>query len=83
MNRAESCVVILLQKSIEAKRSYGTLLSATGIFGDTDNLFYHYSYNPYKELLLNAYKEAGVDPAQVAYVEGEGLGIKVYLSNFY
>lgn len=81
MNRAEACVAILVQKSTEAKRSYGTLLNATGIFGETDNLLYHYSNNLYKEVLLNAYKEAQVDPAEVAYIEGEGLGIKVYLSN--
>lgn len=79
MNRGESCVVILLQKSTEAKRSYGTILNATGIFGETNNLFYHYSDNLYKELLFNSYKEAGVDPAKVAFVEGEGLAIKVYL----
>lgn len=83
MNRAESCVVVLLQKSTEAKRSYGTLLYATAIFGETNDLLYHYSENLYKEVLLNAYKEADVDPAKVAYVEGEGLGIKVYTYNFY
>lgn len=77
MNRGEACVSLLLQKSSEAKRSYATLLNATGIFGETNDLFYHYSGNLYKETLLNAYKEAGVDPAKVAYVEGEGLSIKV------
>lgn len=81
MNRAEACVAVFVQKSTEAKRSYGTLLNATGIFGETDNLLYHYSDNLYKEVLLNAYKEARVDPAKVAYIEGEGLGIKVNMSN--
>lgn len=76
MNRAESCVVVLLQKLSEAKRSYGTILGATGIFGETDDLFCHYSDHLYKEILLNAYKEANIDPAKVAYIEGEGLGIK-------
>lgn len=77
MNRAESCVAVLLQKSTEAKRSYGTLLNATSVFGESNNLFYHSSDHLYKEVLCRAYKEAGVDPAKVAYVEGEGLGIKV------
>uniref|UniRef100_A0A2S2P8N0 Fatty acid synthase n=1 Tax=Schizaphis graminum TaxID=13262 RepID=A0A2S2P8N0_SCHGA len=76
MNRSESCVVVLLQKLSEAKRSYATLLSATSLFGETNDLFYHYSDHLYKEVLLNAYKEANVDPAKVAYIEGEGLGIK-------
>lgn len=80
-NRSESCVVMLLQKSTEAKRSYGTLLNITSTFGDTDNLLHHYSKNIFKEVLINTYKQAGVDPAKVAYVEGEGIGIKVYLSN--
>lgn len=77
MNRGESCVVVLLQKSTEAKRSYGTLLNVTSLFGETNNLFYHYSGDIYKEVLLSAYKEARVDPAKVAYIEGEGLGVKV------
>jgi len=82
MNRSESCVVLLLQKLSEAKRSYATLLGVTGIFGETDDLFYHYSDHLYKEILLNAYKEANIDPAKVAYVEGEGLAIKVCLNVF-
>lgn len=82
MNRSESCVVMLLQKSTEAKRSYASVLSATGIFGETNDLFYHYSDHLYKEVLLNAYKEANVDPTKVAYIEGEGLGIKVCLNLF-
>jgi len=77
MNRGESCVVILLQKSTEAKRSYGAVLNATSVCGETNDLFYHYSDRLFKETLLTAYKEAGVDPAKVAYVEGEGLGVKV------
>lgn len=76
MNRSESCVVVLLQKSTEAKRSYASVISATGIFGETNDLFYHYSDHLYKEVLLDAYKEANVDPTKVAYIEGEGLGIK-------
>lgn len=84
MNRSESCVVVLLQKLSEAKRSYATVLSANGIFGETNDLFYHYSDQIYKEVLLNAYKEANVDPTKVGYVEGEGLGIKVcYLIIYY
>lgn len=78
MNRSESCVSIVLQKASEAKRSYGTLLNATGLFGETDDLLCHYSNKHYKEVLINAYKEAKVDPGKVAYIEGEGLAIKVF-----
>lgn len=81
MNRGEACVSVFLQKSTEAKRSYGTLLNVIGIFGETNDLFYHYSDSLYKETLLKVYKEAGVDPAKVAYVEGEGLGVKVCSEN--
>jgi acyl transferase domain-containing protein len=73
---------VLLQKLSEAKRSYATILSASGIFGETNDLFYHYSDHLYKEVLINAYKEANVDPAKVAFIEGEGLGIKVSLNFF-
>lgn len=83
MSRGESCVVILLQRATDAKRSYGTILSAIGVFGETNDLFYHYSENLYKEVLLKAYKEADVDPSKVAFVECEGLGILVNPYHFY
>lgn len=82
-NRAESCVSVVLQKASEAKRSYGTLLNATGLFGETNDLLCHYSDQHYKEVLINAYKEANVDPGIVAYVEGEGLAVKVPTYTFF
>lgn len=69
---------VFLQKSTDAKRSYGTILGGNSIFGENDDFLYHYSDKTYKQLLLETYKEAGVDPAKVAFVEAEGLGVQVY-----
>lgn len=79
-NRSESCVAILLQNSLDAKRSYGTLMSVKmEQYGDLRGVFTNYSTEHYKEIIMEAYKEAGVDPASVAYIEADGCGIKVSL----
>lgn len=83
MNRGEACVTILLQKSSEAKRSYGTVLNVTGVCGETNSSLFRYNENLYKKTLINAYKAIGVDPAKVGFVEGEGSGVKVCSSNLY
>lgn len=82
-NRGEACVTILLQKSTEAKRSYGTVLNVTGVCGETNNSLFQYSKSLYKDTLINAYKEIRVDPTKVGFIEGEGIGIKVCLFSLY
>lgn len=76
-------MTVLLQRSTDAKRSYGTILGVNSQYGEMEDYFYHYSDKFYKEVLLTTYRDAGVDPAKVAFVEAEGLGIKVYPSSCY
>lgn len=77
-NRSESCVAILLQNSLDAKRSYGTIMSAKmEQYGDLRGVFTNYSTERYKQIVMEAYAEAGVDPANVAYIEADGCAIKV------
>lgn len=78
-NRSESCVAILLQNSLDAKRSYGTIMSVKmEQYGDLRGVFTNYSSEHYKKIIMEAYEEAGIDPANVAYIEADGCAIKVF-----
>jgi len=80
-NRSEACIVMLLQRASEAKRSWGTLLSVKSLqFGDHRGHLTEHTGSHFKSLLLDAYKEANIDPATVEYVEAYGSGIKVILN---
>jgi len=46
-------------------------------YGDLRGVFTNYSTERYKQIVMEAYAEAGVDPANVAYIEADGCGIKV------
>lgn len=46
-------------------------------YGDLRGVFTNYSTEHYKQIIMEAYEEAGVDPANVAYIEADGCGIKV------
>lgn len=77
-NRSESSVAIILQNSLDAKRSYGTVLGVKmEQYGELRGVFTNYSTERYKQIVMEAYKEAGVDPANVAYVEADGCAVKV------
>lgn len=64
---------------MDAKRSYGTIMSVKmEQYGDLRGVFTNYSTEYYKKIIMDAYEEAGVDPANIAYVEADGCAIKVY-----
>lgn len=48
-------------------------------YGDLRGVFTNYSAERYKQIVMEAYTEAGIDPANVAYIEADGCGIKVLL----
>lgn len=52
-------------------------------FGDLRGVFTNYSSERYKQIVMEAYAEAGVDPANVAYLEADGCAIKVLFYNFF
>lgn len=77
-NRSEACIVMLLQKASEAKRSYGSLVGIKSMqFGDHHGQFTDHIENNFKSLLLDCYKEAKISPTTVEYIEAYGSGIKV------
>lgn len=77
-NRSEACIVFLLQRASEAKRSYGTLLSVKSKqFGNHQGHIASHNGLHLKSLLLDCYKDANIDPASVEFIEANGSGIKV------
>lgn len=77
-NRSEACIVMLLQKASEAKRSYGTLLNVKSMkFGDHQESIMEYKSDQFKSLLLDTYKEVNIDPSTVEFIEAYGSGVKV------
>lgn len=47
-------------------------------YGDLRGVFTNYSSEHYKKIIMEAYEEAGIDPANVAYIEADGCAIKVF-----
>jgi len=77
-NRSEACIVLLLQKASEAKRSYGSLLSVSTVnFGDNHEHITEHNEIHLKSLLVDSYKNVNIDPDSVEYVEAHGSGIEV------
>lgn len=77
-NRSEACIILLLQRASDAKRSYGTLLSVkSNQFGDHQGHITDHNGQQFKSLLLDSYKDANIDLASVDFVEAYGSGLKV------
>lgn len=75
--RSEAVVSLLLQKAKDAKRNYATVVNTgTNTDGSKTEGITFPSGQVQKELILQVYREAGVDPADVVYVEAHGTGTK-------
>ncbi|XP_043288036.1 fatty acid synthase [Venturia canescens] len=75
--RSEAIVVILLQKSRDAKRVYGTVVnSKTNVDGHKDKGITFPSGPMQNRLMREIYAESGIDPREVVYVEAHGTGTK-------
>uniref|UniRef100_A0A5S6QNC3 Fatty acid synthase n=1 Tax=Trichuris muris TaxID=70415 RepID=A0A5S6QNC3_TRIMR len=76
--RSEGIVAILLQKATVARRSYATVVHAmSNTDGYKEQGVTFPSGQQQAQLLKRVYKEAGVDPNTVVYVETHGTGTKV------
>ncbi|XP_072160122.1 fatty acid synthase isoform X1 [Bemisia tabaci] len=76
-NLSEGWVAFFLQKASVAKRCYATVIGSDQRFLGTKcgNLI-NFDGKPAKQMLRELYSEWKVDPAQVAFVEAEGCGVK-------
>lgn len=79
--RGEGAIIFLLKKLSEAEKSgdhiYGVILSSTQNHGGAANSLSSPNPKAQADLLINAYKKAGVDPRHVTYIEAHGTGTKL------
>uniref|UniRef100_T1H8C9 Fatty acid synthase n=1 Tax=Rhodnius prolixus TaxID=13249 RepID=T1H8C9_RHOPR len=76
--RAEACVVTLLQKVSNAKRVYATVINTgTNTDGNKEQGITFPSGKVQKDLILSVFEKAGMNPAEVVYIEAHGTGTKV------
>ncbi|KAI5698921.1 hypothetical protein M8J76_008538 [Diaphorina citri] len=75
--RSEGIVVLLLQRSETALRSYGEVLHAESRFyGSLERPFVGFNQANLVEFFTNFYQKARVDPGQVDFLEADGSAIK-------
>ena len=78
--KSDAISCLLLQRRSTAKRVYATVLtSRVNIDGRKKEGIYHPSSKMQEELMVMAYREAGIDPLKLTYVEGHLTGTKVSL----
>lgn len=76
--RSDGCVVIFLQKTINAKRVYATVLNVrTNTDGYKEQGITYPDGRMQNRLIRETYEEINLDPNDVAYVEAHGTGTKV------
>ncbi len=76
--RGETVACLFLQKKSNAKRIYATVIhSRTNIDGYKKMGALFPSSEAQKELMIQTYKEANVDPHKLTYFEAHGTGTKV------
>nr|CAD7460039.1 unnamed protein product [Timema tahoe] len=77
--RSDSCVVLYLQKARDAKRIYATVVhSDKEFFGDRKAGLVRPLDDPLISLLSRFYDKCGIDPSEIAFLEANGCGVKVY-----
>lgn len=75
--RSDGCVIIFMQKSSQARRIYSTVLNVrTNTDGSKEEGFISPNREMQMRLLRETYKEIGLNPSDVAYVEVDGTGSK-------
>lgn len=80
--RSEGVVVLLLQKSTEALRSYGTILHADArICMEKAVNFIKPSEDAIRDFFKSFYEDCQVLPASVSYLEADGSACKVFIRN--
>lgn len=80
--RSEGVVVLLLQRSTEALRSYGTILHADAkdCMEEAVNLI-RPSENSLRKFFESFYKDCKISPANISYLEADGSACKVFLKH--
>ena len=79
--RGEAVCCLFLQRKPDAKRIYATILnSGVNVDGNKRMGMFFPSSEGQEELMVNTYKEVGLDPLKVNYFEAHATGTKVKLA---
>ncbi|VVC35574.1 Hypothetical protein CINCED_3A020887 [Cinara cedri] len=77
--RSEGVVVLLLQRSTEALRSYGSIIHADArVCMEKSVNFIRPSEDSFREFFKSFYKDCKVSPESISYLEADGSGCKYY-----
>uniref|UniRef100_A0A8D8PTU4 Fatty acid synthase n=1 Tax=Cacopsylla melanoneura TaxID=428564 RepID=A0A8D8PTU4_9HEMI len=75
--RSEGIVVLFLQRSDVALRSYGEVVAVESIFhGSLERPLVGFNETNLIEFFTEFYRRAGIDPSQVEFLEADGSGVK-------
>jgi fatty acid synthase len=76
--RGETVACLFLQKKPDAKRIYATVIhSRTNIDGNKNMGMLFPSSESQRDLMIETYKEANIDPSKITYFEAHATGTKV------
>jgi fatty acid synthase len=76
--RGETVACLFLQKKPDAKRIYATVVhSRTNIDGNKNMGMLFPSSESQRDLMIETYKEANIDPSEITYFEAHATGTKV------
>lgn len=80
--RSDGIVVLYLQRACDAKRHYATIVNAATMFnGYREGTLLDLDLPSMVDFMQDFYKNAGVDPSVVPFVEAYGSGQKVRLQS--
>lgn len=76
--RSEGCVVIFMQRAVNARRIYSSVLNVrTNTDGSKEQGITYPSGDMQNRLIRETYQDIGLNPMEVTYVEAHGTGTKV------
>lgn len=76
--KSDASACVFLQRRSTAKRVYATVLSSRiNIDGKKTKGMFFPSTEAQEQLMLRSYREAGIDPLKLTYIEGHLTGTKV------
>lgn len=82
--RSEGVVVLLLQRSTEALRSYGSIIHADArICMEKAINFIRPSEDSFREFFRSFYESCKISPSNISYLEADGSACKVLLNNYW
>lgn len=80
--RSEGVVVLLLQRSTEALRSYGSIIHADArICMEKAINFIRPSEDSFRDFFQSFYENCKISPSDISYLEADGSACKVFINN--